>query len=74
MHNDRQYHLKSFFCEKKKKFYSSIKFFAFIMIIIVVINRQCRTITNLMMCNSAAATVMYSILQLFSAVYGIRED
>jgi len=44
------------------------------MIIIVVINRQCRTITNLMMCDTAAATVIYSILQLFSAVYGIRED
>jgi hypothetical protein len=44
------------------------------MIIIVVINRQCRTITSMMMCNTAAATIIYSILQLISAGYGLRDD
>jgi hypothetical protein len=44
------------------------------MIIIVVINRQCRTITSMMMCNTAAATIIYSILQLISAGYGLQDD
>ena len=45
-----------------------------IIILIVVINRQCRTITNTMMCNTALATMIYSILQLVSASYGLKED
>ncbi len=44
------------------------------MIIIVVINRQCHTITSMMMCNTAAATIIYSILQLISAGYGLQDD
>lgn len=46
----------------------------FLMIIIVIINPQCRTITNLMMCNTALATMIYSFFQIFFAGYGIRED
>jgi len=56
-------------------FASSISLSAgFLMIIIVIINRQCRTITSMMMCNTAAATIIYSILQLISAGYGLRND
>lgn len=44
------------------------------MIIIVLINRQCHTVTNMMMCNTAVATIIYSMLQLVSAGYALRED
>jgi len=48
--------------------------FGFIIIIVVIINRQCRTVTNLLMCNTAAATSIYAVLQIFSAGYGLRDD
>jgi hypothetical protein len=48
--------------------------FAFLTIIIFVINRQCRTISNLLACNTAIAVIFYYILNLFSSIYGLRED
>lgn len=44
------------------------------MITTVVINRQCRTVANMMMCNTAAATTIYASNQILIAAYGIRED
>jgi len=48
--------------------------FGFIIITTVVINRKCRTVANMMMCNTAAATTIYASNQILIATYGIRED
>lgn len=45
-----------------------------LMIFIFILHRPCRTVNNLMTCNTAAATVLYSILQIISAGYGLQQD
>ena len=44
------------------------------MIIIIITNHEFRNIQNLMMCNTAFASIIYSILQIISAYFGLRED
>ena len=48
--------------------------FAFLILIIVILDRNCRTITNLLTCNSSVATILYYILNLISVIYGLRDD
>ena len=48
--------------------------FGLLMITIVLINRPCHTLTNLMLCNTAVMTMIYSVLQLVSSYYGLRKD
>jgi len=48
--------------------------FAFLTIIIVAINRQYRTITNLFACNTAIAVIFYCIVNIFSCIYGLQDD
>ena len=45
-----------------------------IIILIVIFHRHCRTINNMMMCNIATATILFCILQIVSAGYGLQND
>jgi hypothetical protein len=44
------------------------------MIIIVAINHRCRTVANLLICNTAAGAIMYSIYEITVVSYSLRED
>ena len=47
---------------------------AFLILIIVFTNRHCRTIANLLICNTSVATIFYYSLNLISIIYGLRAD
>lgn len=44
------------------------------MIAVIISHRQCRTINNMMLCNIAATTILYSILQIISAGFALQKD
>jgi len=48
--------------------------FSFMTIITIIINKQCHTIINLLICNTSAIVIFYSICHFAIAVYGLRED
>lgn len=48
--------------------------FAFTTIIIFLINRQCRNVANLLICNIAISTVSYHIIIISSIGYSLHED
>ena len=49
-------------------------FVGFIIVLIVSTNQQYRTILNMMTCNTAIASMIYSFFQIFFAGYGLRGD
>ncbi|CAF2099762.1 unnamed protein product [Rotaria magnacalcarata] len=44
------------------------------MIIIVVTHRPCRTVTNLLTCNTSIIAGVYCINNLISSIYGLHDD
>lgn len=48
--------------------------FAFLLIIIDVVNKQCHTVANLLTCNTTVAIIFYTITVLQSNILGLRED
>jgi 7 transmembrane receptor (rhodopsin family) len=49
-------------------------FLGLAIIVAVIIHHPCRTVRNLLLCNTAAATCIYSLFQITLAVYGFRAD
>ena len=45
-----------------------------LIIVVVIINRQCRSIPNLLMCNSILAMIFYRIIIFISTIYGLGDD
>jgi hypothetical protein len=48
--------------------------FAFLTLVVVIINRQCRTVTNLLICDTAIATILFCTVGFISSVYSRRSD
>jgi hypothetical protein len=48
--------------------------FAFLILLIVIINRHCRTIANLLTCNTSIATILYYLLNITSVTFSLRDD
>ncbi|CAF2539288.1 unnamed protein product [Rotaria sp. Silwood2] len=48
--------------------------FSFTFIIVIITNRQCHNMSNLLACNSSVAVILYLILTIFASIYGLRED
>ena len=48
--------------------------FAILIMFIVIINRQCRTIPNLLTCNATAGFIIYFIVNFIGCIYGLRSD
>ena len=49
-------------------------FLCVLTIVIVVINQQCRNVTNLLACNTCVAVIFYFIVAFITSIYGFRED
>ncbi|CAF1313553.1 unnamed protein product [Adineta ricciae] len=47
--------------------------FAVTTLVLFIINRQCRTITNLLLCNTVTAAILYYVPFLFSVAYSLSE-
>jgi len=48
--------------------------FCIITISIVIMNRQCHNVTNLLVCNTCIAVIFYFIVSIITYIYGFRED
>ena len=43
-------------------------------IITITVNRQCHTVTNLLLCNTSGVVFIHSVFHITAAIYGLRED
>ncbi|CAF3997770.1 unnamed protein product [Adineta steineri] len=48
--------------------------FCIMTICIVIINRQCHDVTNLLGCNTCTTAIFYYIIIIIMCIYGLRED
>ncbi|CAF0843662.1 unnamed protein product [Rotaria sordida] len=48
--------------------------FSFTLILIIITNQQCHSMSNLLACNTSVAVIFYLILTISASIYGFRQD